>query len=211
MRDQKRRLGRRQTGRLLAEIGEAGGAHAFEIAAERRQRHVDRQHVVLAQALLQAQRLGDLDEFRRQRPRPPFEQADRLHRQGRGAGDDAAVCHELADGAQHRGRIDAGMGVEPSYPRRRRASVGKADRRDRPPSGRRHLSSALRKPRRIEPSRARTSADRSRLRSSAGSGSIQYAAPRTAAATMVVAATTAASRPRRLRSPSRRKITSARP
>ena len=49
-RDQQRRLGKRKPLRLLAEIGERGGAHAFEIAAIGRERQVKREHLVLAQA-----------------------------------------------------------------------------------------------------------------------------------------------------------------
>ena len=40
-RNQQRALGDREACRLLAEIGEARGAHAFEIAAERRQGQVE--------------------------------------------------------------------------------------------------------------------------------------------------------------------------
>ena len=52
-RDQQGRLGQRQPPRLLAEIGERGGAHAFEVAAERRQPQIEAQDRVLGQPPLQ--------------------------------------------------------------------------------------------------------------------------------------------------------------
>ena len=44
----------RQPARLLAEIGERGGADAFEIAAIGRERQIEREHLVLAQAAARA-------------------------------------------------------------------------------------------------------------------------------------------------------------
>ena len=59
--DQQRRLGGAELPRLLAEVGEGGGAHALEIAAHRRQRQVDRQHLALGVAPFELQRARRLD------------------------------------------------------------------------------------------------------------------------------------------------------
>ena len=79
--------------RLLAEPGERGGAHAFEIAAIGRQRQVGFQDVALGQAALDldgaehlAQLAGQAAAFAR------LDQAGELHRQRRAAGDDAAIA-----------------------------------------------------------------------------------------------------------------------
>ena len=112
--DQKRRLGRRQPCRFLVEIGQACRSQALEIAAERRQSHIDRQDIVLPK--------------RRSRPSASaistsFAASVRGRRSSsrtvcivkcRGAGDDTEICHELADGAHDRGGVDAGMAVEPA-------------------------------------------------------------------------------------------------
>jgi len=55
-RDQQRRLAKRQPLRLLAEIGDRGGADAFEIAAERRQRQIEIEDFVLAELLFELNR-----------------------------------------------------------------------------------------------------------------------------------------------------------
>ncbi len=112
--DQKRRLGRREPGWFLVQIGQACRSQSLEIAAERRQRHIDRQDVVLGQAPLEAQRLCDLDHFRGERSRTRFEQPNRLHRQCRCARDDTEMSDELANGAQDGGGVNAGMAVEPA-------------------------------------------------------------------------------------------------
>ena len=49
-RDEQGRLADREVARLLAEIGERGGAHAFDVAAERREAEVEAQDLVLATA-----------------------------------------------------------------------------------------------------------------------------------------------------------------
>ncbi len=154
-RDQERRLGRRQMARLLAEIGEARGPHAFEIAAERRQGQVEAEDLVLAQAPLQAQRLGHLDQLCRQGARPPLQQAHRLHRQGRGAGDDTAAPRELAERAQRGDRVDPRMhGKALVLGGDQHAAVQRIDsRRPRPAAA--ICRRPVRNPRRIEPSRAK--------------------------------------------------------
>ena len=97
-RDQQRRLGDRQLARLLAEIGERGGAHALEIAAERRQREIAVEHARLADAPL------DLERARRSagawrasvRSSRGSMQARDLHRQRRAAGDDMRRASPIA-------------------------------------------------------------------------------------------------------------------
>jgi hypothetical protein len=108
-RHQQRRLARRQMPRLLAEIGKARRPYPFEIAAERRQRQVEAEDAVLAEAPFQRQRLCRFDEFGDDRARPPFEQPHRLHRQCRCAGHDMALGDQLAERPQRRERIDSGM------------------------------------------------------------------------------------------------------
>ncbi len=68
--------------RLLAEIGERRGTYAFQIAAHRRQRQVDRQYLALGIAPFELQRAGGLDGLRREAPGPGIEQASGLHRDG---------------------------------------------------------------------------------------------------------------------------------
>ena len=84
---------------------------------------------------------------------------------------------ELANGAHDRGGVDARMAVEPSIlGGDKHPSIEQIDaiegKRQAP------LVIAVRKPRRIEPSRARTRTDRSRLRSSAGYGNLSQMPPR---------------------------------
>ena len=59
--DQQRLLAVGQALRLVAEVGEAGGAHALQIAAVGRQRQVERQHLALGEPRLQLQRARHLD------------------------------------------------------------------------------------------------------------------------------------------------------
>ena len=89
--DQQGRLGGVELLRLLAEIGEGGGTHAFEIAAHRRQREVDRQHLALGVAPFELQGARRLDRLGEQAARPRLEQAGGLHGERRGTGDDAAA------------------------------------------------------------------------------------------------------------------------
>src|SRR3982750_406122 len=49
-RDQQRGFSQRQPLRLLAEIGDRGGANAFEVAAVRRERQIEVEDLLLAQA-----------------------------------------------------------------------------------------------------------------------------------------------------------------
>ena len=53
-RDQQRRLAQRQPPRLLAEIGERRGAHAFEVAAVGREAEVEREDLVLGRVRARA-------------------------------------------------------------------------------------------------------------------------------------------------------------
>ncbi len=115
--------------RLLGEIGKAGGAHAFEIAAERGQGEIKREDIVLAEAPLQTERLTHLDQLCRQGARPPFQQAHRLHRQRRGAGNDATAERELAQRAQCRDRVDPRvLGEAPVLGGDQHAAVDRVDR-----------------------------------------------------------------------------------
>ncbi len=54
-RDEKRGFARREMARLLAEIGERGGAHAFDVAAEGRETKVEAQDLGLGELLLELQ------------------------------------------------------------------------------------------------------------------------------------------------------------
>ena len=78
--DEESGLGGAKLARLLAEIGQRGGAHALEVAAHWRQRQVDRQHLALRVAPFELQRAGRLDRLGREAARPGIEQAGGLHR-----------------------------------------------------------------------------------------------------------------------------------
>ena len=65
-RDQERRFAERQPARLLAEIGERGGADALDIAAIGREIEIERQYLVLAERALELDRAHDLAELGRQ-------------------------------------------------------------------------------------------------------------------------------------------------
>ena len=129
-RDQQRRLAERELLRLLAEIGERGGAHAFEIAAERREREIAVEHARLADRALDCERARDLPQLGGERALGArLDEARDLHRQGRAAGDDMAVHQPLSGrraGARARRRRDVRRSARP---RRRRASRHSADRR----------------------------------------------------------------------------------
>jgi hypothetical protein len=56
---------------------------------------------------LQLHRARHLDQLRPQGSRPWLQQAGRLHRQGRAAGHDATVAHELRRSAYQRQRVHA--------------------------------------------------------------------------------------------------------
>ena len=81
--DQQGGLGGGELLGLLAEIGEGGGAHAFEVAAHRRQGQVDRHHLALGVAPFELQCARRLDRLG-QKPR------------GRGSSSRAA-CMEIVE------------------------------------------------------------------------------------------------------------------
>ena len=176
----KRRLGRREPGRFLAEIGEARGPHSLEIAAERRQGQVEARTSSLGSRRSRPSALAISTSFaasvrgRRSSSRTVcivnVEAPETMW----------PMSHEAGRRRAASRRDRRRDGCRSAHPRRRPASGDRADRRDRAASGRRHLPSAVRKPRRIDPSRARTRTDRSRLRSSAGGGSISQMPPRAA-------------------------------
>ncbi len=83
----------RQAARLLAEIGERGGAHAFEIAAIGREAEIKAQHLVLAQGALDLERADHLAQLGREAAfAARLQQARHLHGECRTAGDDAAFA-----------------------------------------------------------------------------------------------------------------------
>ena len=88
----------RQALRLLAEIGERGGAHALEIAAIGREREVEVEDLGLARAAARAApRARIWRELGGERALlARLEQARHLHGQRRAAGDDAAAAHAPA-------------------------------------------------------------------------------------------------------------------
>ena len=69
---------------LLHDLGDvaAVGAHAFDVAAERRQGQPDIQHPLLAEPRLQLHRPRHLDQLGPQVPRARLQQSRRLHGQG---------------------------------------------------------------------------------------------------------------------------------
>jgi hypothetical protein len=111
---QQRRLAQGQAARLLAEIGERGRAHAFEIAAVGREAEIEGKDLVLAQAALDRDRAHHLAQLGRERALSArLEQARHLHGERGRAGDDAAIADELREGAAERERIDAMVRIEP--------------------------------------------------------------------------------------------------
>ena len=112
-RDEQRRFRVAQAFRLLAEIGEARRAQAFEIAAIGRETQIKAEDFVLAVGVFQLHGAHDLPRLGRQRAFVArFEQARNLHRQRRTAGDDAALTRPLQRRATHRDGIDAAMGAK---------------------------------------------------------------------------------------------------
>ena len=111
--DQQGRFAHRQPPRLLAEIGERRRAHAFQVAAERRQPEIEPQDLVLRQPpveLQRQQRLADLADqgflvHAQQQPR-------HLHGDGRAARQRAPVAQQQPSGPPDRQRIDAVMAAE---------------------------------------------------------------------------------------------------
>ena len=112
-RHEQSRFGKRQPPRLLAEIGERGGADALDIAAVRREIEIERKDIVFAQRPLDLDRAHDLAKLgckvaiaaRLQKPR-------HLHRQCRTAGLNASAADELQCRAEECERIDAAMRAE---------------------------------------------------------------------------------------------------
>ncbi len=112
-RHQQGRLGKRERFWLLAEIGEARGAHPFEIAAERGEGEIEVENLGLAEAPLQFDRAHRLPELGRERAfLARFEQARHLHGEGGSPRNDMAGLGKLDRSARQRQRIDAGMAVK---------------------------------------------------------------------------------------------------
>jgi hypothetical protein len=112
-RHEQRRFTERQSTRLLAEIGERGGPHAFEIAAHRRQRQVEIEDLLLVERPFELERahgLAQLDMERALLAR--LDQARHLHGECRAARDDVAMDGELVGRPRHGQRIDAEMARE---------------------------------------------------------------------------------------------------
>src|SRR5207237_4543019 len=89
-------------------------ADAFEIAAERRQRQIEVEDLVLAELPLDLDRTYDLAQLgiKRAMMARLLHQPRELHGDGRAAGNDVAAGDELIGGARQRQRIDAGMRSE---------------------------------------------------------------------------------------------------
>ena len=103
----------RQAPWLLAEVGERGGAHAFEVAAEGGEAEIEPQNGVLGQLALQRQRAQRLAQLAGTRALVlAGQQAGDLHGQRRAAGNDACMPHEQPAGAADRVRVHAVVGPE---------------------------------------------------------------------------------------------------
>ena len=102
-----------QAARLLAEPHQACRAHPLGVAAIGREPKIQVEDAVLSQAPFQRQRDPRLPQLGAPVPRrPTLQQPRRLHRQGRGAGHDAAVRDRLPRGAQDGAAVHAVMGAE---------------------------------------------------------------------------------------------------
>ena len=130
-RHQQRRFRQRQPLRLLAEIGDRGGANALEIAAIGRQRQIQIENLVLGQLPLDFDRADHLAQLGINRPLAPrLHQPRELHGDGRAAGHDVAAGDELQRGAAQRQRIDAGVGTEtPVFIAQQQLEIGRDRRR----------------------------------------------------------------------------------
>ncbi len=112
-RHEQRGLGGGEPVRLLAEIRERRRAHALDVAAERRQREIERKDLVLGQRPLKRARVHDLAKLRlRTARRIALEQPRHLHGQRRTAGDDVPGNKQLTAGPDQRLPIDAVMQSE---------------------------------------------------------------------------------------------------
>ena len=104
---------RSSAARLLAEIGQRGGAHAFQIAAERRQRQIERQDLVLGIALFQLHRAHHLEQLAADAVAVRLQQPRHLHGQRRAAADTMWPARANWNAARTSAeRIDAPMAVE---------------------------------------------------------------------------------------------------
>ena len=111
--DQHGRLAQRQAARLLAEISERSRAHAFEVAAIGREAEIERQDFVLGERALDLDRAHHLSQLGSQGAFHAWlKKPGHLHGDGRCAGDDAAVDHQLRERAAERERVDAAMRLE---------------------------------------------------------------------------------------------------
>ncbi len=109
-RDEQRGFREIEAPRLLAEIGERGGADAFEIAAIGREAEIERQDLVFPERALKLDRAHDLAQLGGERALVArLEQTRHLHADGGRARDDAAVQDELRERAAKREHINAGM------------------------------------------------------------------------------------------------------
>ncbi len=91
---EQRRFSERQPARLLAEIGDTGGADAFQIAAERRERQIEVEDLAFAERVFELHSAHDLTKFHADRPlagllQARLKQPRHLHGDRRAAGNDA--------------------------------------------------------------------------------------------------------------------------
>ena len=112
--DQQRRFGEGELQRLLAEIGERGRPHPFEIAAEGSEREVSVERALFADLALDLESARDLPELGRERPlRPRLDEPRDLHGERRAAADHAAFDEPLRACADERADVDAVVLIEP--------------------------------------------------------------------------------------------------
>ena len=112
-RHQHRAFGKIERFRFLVEIGQRGRTHAFQIAAEGRQREIDRKDLVFRIALFELHGAHHLERLGDQPARTPRPQQPRsLHGERGRAGNDATRTEILRGGTDNRGGIDAEMLVE---------------------------------------------------------------------------------------------------
>ena len=104
-------LSDREPLRFLAEIGEARGAQAFDIASVRCKPQVEIEHVAsLVRRLFDFDRADHLAQLGRDRTiRPRLEKARHLHGEGRSARYDPAVQDHLQHRSRERERVDPAM------------------------------------------------------------------------------------------------------
>ncbi len=108
------RFGMRQARGGFAQICPGRGFHAFDGAAERRMIQIQREDFALGQMRFELQRAQDLAQLAADAARLRFDDARDLHGQGRTAGDDMPVAHELCERTCERHRIHARMPPEPA-------------------------------------------------------------------------------------------------